>query len=67
MIVKLHPQSLNQKDQIQQASIQIPEESDFHTIKPINHNAPSQSEWCVRLESEFYKLGLIDKVKVKVK
>ena len=41
--------------------------SDFHTIKPINHNAPSQSEWCVRLESEFYKLGLIDKVKVKVK
>ena len=38
-----------------------------YTIKSINHNAPSQSEWCVRLESEFYKLGLIDKVKVKVK
>ena len=38
-----------------------------YKIRSINHNASSQSEWCVRLESEFYKLGLIDKVKVKVK
>ena len=38
-----------------------------YEIKSINHNASSQSEWCRRLESEFYKLGLIDMVKVKVK
>ena len=38
-----------------------------YTIKSINHNAPSQSEWCVRLESEFYKLDLIDMVKAKIK